>query len=77
MLTPEQEAPHKGSWAIAALRDAIDADGRGTAVFARVVLVRPPSTVYRWLSGSRPIPRCVRDYLLGTWRILGSTKDSK
>jgi hypothetical protein len=62
--------PHDGDWAIASLRAAIDADGRGVGRFAKEVLIRPPSTIYRWLSGSRPIPKCVRAYLLGDFRIL-------
>ena len=62
--------PHQADWAVRALRDMIYADGRGTKRFAREVLVRPPSTIYRWLSGSRPIPKCVREYMLGEWRIL-------
>jgi hypothetical protein len=66
-----QMTPHSDDWAIASLRAAIDADGRGTGRFAREVLVRPPSTIYRWLSGSRPIPKCVKNYLLGDFRILG------
>lgn len=62
--------PLEGDWAVRALRDLIESDGRGTPRFAREVLVRPPSTIYRWLSGSRPIPKCVRDYMVGEWRIL-------
>ena len=63
-------SPHQDDWAVRALRDMIDSDGRGTKRFSREVLVRPPSTIYRWLSGSRPIPKCVRDYMIGEWRIL-------
>lgn len=62
--------PYETDWAVRALRDLIESDGRGTKRFAREVLVRPPSTIYRWLSGSRPIPKCVRDYMVGEWRIL-------
>ena len=64
------QTPHKDDWAVRALREAIDADGRGVKRFAREILVRPPSTIYRWLSGSRPVPKCVRDYLVGSFRIL-------
>ena len=63
-------SPHQNDWAVRSLREAIDADGRGVKRFAREVLVRPPSTIYRWLSGSRPVPKCVRDFLIGEWRIL-------
>jgi hypothetical protein len=61
---------HGNDWAIASLRAAIDASGLGTKMFANSVLVRPASTVYRWLNGSRPIPKCVKDHLLGNFRIL-------
>jgi hypothetical protein len=65
-VTPQ----HEKGWAVRSLRAAIDADGRGVRRFAREILIRPPSTVYRWLSGSRPIPKCVKDFLLGSFRIL-------
>ena len=62
-------------WAVRALRAAIDDDGRGVKVYAKSVLIRPPSTIYRWLSGSRPIPRCVRTFLVdrSSFRILSPT----
>jgi len=62
--------PHEGDWAIKALREAIDADGRGVGAYSERVLVRPPGTVYRWLRGASPIPKCVREYLVGSFRIL-------
>ena len=31
--------------------------------YARKVLYRSPSTVYRWLTGRSPVPREVREYL--------------
>lgn len=48
------------------------AEGRGVKRFAREVLMRSPSTIYRWLSGALPIPKCFRDYLIGKFRILAS-----
>jgi hypothetical protein len=77
MNTPQ--ADRQDDWAVRALREAIDADGRGVKRFAREILMRPPSTIYRWLAGSRPIPLCVRDYLVGSFRILSpptTTKES-
>ena len=65
--------PHGDDWAIASLWSAIEASGLGTKLYAKRVLVRPPSTIYRWLSGSRPIPKCVREHLTGEWRILDDT----
>ena len=62
--------PHQNDWAIKALRDAIDRDGRGVKRYSREVLIRPPSTIYRWLKGTRPVPQCVRDHLVGKFRIL-------
>ena len=64
------DSPHQDDWAIKSLRASIDRDGRGVKRYSREVLVRPPSTIYRWLSGSRPIPKCVRDFLVGEFRIL-------
>ena len=61
--------PDASDWSISELRDAIERDGRGVKRFSREVLVRPPSTVYRWLSGSKPIPKVVRDWLVGDFRI--------
>jgi len=61
---------HDDDWAIRHLRAAIDRDGRGVKRYSREILVRPPSTIYRWLAGSRPIPKCVRDFLVGDFRIL-------
>ena len=62
--------PHADDWSIKSLRDAIDRDGRGVKRFSKEVLIRPPSTTYRWLNGSKPIPKCVRDLLTGEFRIL-------
>jgi hypothetical protein len=64
------QPPHKDDWAVRSLRAAIDSSGKGIKLYARQVLVRPPSTIYRWLAGSRPIPKCVREHLTGEWRIL-------
>ena len=64
------DSPHKNDWDIKSLRDAIERDGRGVKRYSRVVLVRPPSTIYRWLAGKRPIPKCVREFLVGDFRIL-------
>ena len=61
--------PDASDWSIRELRDAIERDGRGIKRFSREVLVRPPSTVYRWLSGSKPIPKVGRDWLVGDFRI--------
>ena len=62
--------PHEGDWAIKALEEAIESDGRGVSAYAKRVLVRPPGTVYRWLRGASPVPKCVREYLVGSFRIL-------
>ena len=62
--------PHDNDWAIRHLRAAIDRDGRGVKRFSAQVLVRPHSTIYRWLNGSRPIPKCVKTWLIGDFRIL-------
>ena len=62
--------PHEGDWAITALEEAIESDGRGVSAYAKRVLVRPPGTVYRWLRGASPVPKCVREYLVGSFRIL-------
>jgi len=59
-------------WARASLRDAIDATGLTVSTYATTILVRTPSTVYRWLNGQRPVPKVVREFLIGDWRILGS-----
>jgi hypothetical protein len=67
-----ERPPHRNDWAIKSLRSAIDRDGRGVKRYAREVLVRPPTTIYRWLAGHRPIPRCVREFLVGDFRILAS-----
>ena len=64
------EKPHEGDWAIKALEEAIESDGRGVSAYAKRVLVRPPGTVYRWLRGASPVPKCVREYLVGSFRIL-------
>ena len=61
---------HGDDWAVQNLRAAIDSSGLGVKLYAKRVLVRPPSTIYRWLSGSRPIPKRVREHLTGEWRIL-------
>ena len=62
--------PHNNDWAIRHLRAAIDRDGRGVKRFSAQVLVRPHSTIYRWLNGSRPIPKCVKTWRVGDFRIL-------
>jgi hypothetical protein len=64
------QPPHGDDWAVRSLRAAIDSSGLGIKLYARQILVRPPSTIYRWLAGSRPIPKCVREHLTGEWRIL-------
>ncbi len=61
--------PHADDWSIKSLSDAIERDGRGVKRFSREVLIRPPSTTYRWLNGSKPIPKVVRDWLVGDFRI--------
>ena len=62
--------PHEGDWAIKALEEAIESDGRGVSAYAKRVLVRPPGTVYLWLRGASPVQKCVREYLVGSFRIL-------
>ena len=70
MGKPEDKNPHKGDWAIQALRDAIKADGRGVTKYSTQVLIRPAPTVHRWLRGATPIPAVVRKFLTGEFRIL-------
>ena len=69
-MPQDPTGPYKDDWAIPQLRSAIDSHGLGVKHYSRRVLVRPPSTVYRWLSGSKPIPKCVREHLVGDFRIL-------
>lgn len=39
------------------------ASGYTLASYARRVLMRNPSTLYRWIAGTSPIPREVQDWL--------------
>ena len=74
----EDKNPHQGDWAIQALRDAIKADGRGVTKYSTQVLIRPASSVHRWLRGATPIPATVRAFLLGEFRVLAkSTTDEE
>ena len=60
---PPKDAPYR--WAIIRLQQRIAASGLSTSLFARTVLVRPPTTVYRWLRAEYPIPAEVRGWLQG------------
>lgn len=46
-----------------ALVDAIRYSGLSPADFCAKYLARDRSTIYRWLSGDRPIPSVVADWL--------------
>lgn len=52
-------------WAIRALRERIDASGLSTSEFAQTRLMRPATTLYRWLRGENPIPQAIRIWLRG------------
>ena len=54
------------------LRKRIDDSGLGVTRFSKERLIRDPSTVHRYLSGTSPIPEIVISYLLGDWRIRDS-----
>ena len=45
------------------LSTAIKASGLSARRFAVEVLVRDPRTLFRWLSGSNPLPQAVRAHL--------------
>ena len=58
---PPKDAPYR--WAIIRLQQRIAASGLSTSLFARTVLVRPPTTIYRWLRAEYPIPqKCAGGY---------------
>jgi len=66
---PPDDAPHR--WAIIRLRAKIDASEMSVAEFAQTRgFPRAPNTVYRWLRGEHPIPKDVRIWLLGNFRLL-------
>ena len=46
------------------LSERIDESGLSSRQFARRVLLREALTVRRWLSGERPIPKLVQEWLV-------------
>jgi|DEB0MinimDraft_3_1074331.scaffolds.fasta_scaffold85441_4 hypothetical protein len=48
-----------------ALVDLIRASGLSVEGFARRCVARSPGTVYRWLSGDRPIPTVMAEWIAG------------
>ncbi len=49
--------------AMVLLGKRIEESGLRTGTFARDVLIREPRTIRRWLDGSSPIPKRVREWL--------------
>ncbi len=43
------------------LSAAIKASGKSVRAFARDVLTRDPRSCWRWLAGTNPLPRAVRE----------------
>ena len=58
-LEPQTQA----EW-MALLRKRIEESGLSSTQFARRVLLREALTVRRWLSGERPIPKLVQEWLV-------------
>jgi len=65
---PPEGAPYR--WAIIRLQQRIAASGLSTSEFSRTTLIRAPNTTYRWLRAEYPIPKEVRDWLLGSVRLI-------
>jgi hypothetical protein len=57
------DSPATRAEAMALLRAAIDRTGLSASKYARVVLIRDPRTLRRWLSGESPIPQAVLDLI--------------
>jgi len=64
-LSPINPTPMLTRTAYPPLAAAIEASGMSYGTYARKVLYRSPSTVYRWLTGRSPVPKEVRDFLTG------------
>lgn len=45
------------------LRQDIQRSGLSVTAYARLVMIRDPRTVFRWLGGDNPIPAAVLEYL--------------
>ncbi|MBM63272.1 MAG: hypothetical protein CL484_10025 [Acidobacteria bacterium] len=61
-------------WARKELQRQLDESGLSMDLFARTQLIRPGNTLRRWLNGTSPIPKVIKEHLLGHWRILEGDK---
>ena len=58
---------YSDDWAVAALRNAIEADGRSVEEYAEQFLFCSHSSVYKWLRGENKIPKVYRK-MLSPWQ---------
>ena len=61
-------------WAVEELQRQLDESGLSIELFARTRLIRPGNTLRRYLNGTSPVPRVIKEHLLGHWRILDGDK---